>query len=70
MATKVVEIRCPHNPRRLLLKVGRPVFVDGANMIEVACRACRDDMRHEGKTVMLVVHYYNVLGQIVDTQVS
>ena len=68
--TRPVDIRCPYHQRRLLLKIGRPVIIDGANLIEVACRDCRNDRRAAGEDVTLVVHHYNVLGQIVDTTIT
>lgn len=64
-----VEIRCPRHSMRLLLKIGRPRVVDGANVIEVACRDCRKDLRRDGRDVRDVIHVYNVLGEVVETRV-
>jgi hypothetical protein len=61
------EIRCPRHPGRLLLKIAKVVQVDGANLIEVACRDCRKDARDAGRTPALVLHRYNVLGTLVET---
>lgn len=66
----MVDIRCPRHPIRLLLRVGTPVKVDGANLIEVACRDCRTDRRKAGIPAALVVHRYNVLGELVETVVE
>lgn len=65
-----VEIRCPAVPLRLLLRLGSPVLVDGANLIEVACRGCKTDYRKAGEQVSLVVHRYNVMGALVETVIS
>lgn len=62
-----VEIRCPRHPARLLLKIAHVVQVDGANLIEVACRDCRKDARDAGRDARLVLHRYNVLGTLVET---
>lgn len=64
-----VEIRCPHHSQRLLLRMGRPVQVDGANLIEVACRDCRTDRRKAGERVSLVLYRFNVLGELVEMDV-
>lgn len=67
----MIDIRCPRFPVRLLLRIGNPVVTaDGANLIEVACKDCRTDRRRAGQKVDLVVHRYNVLGQLVETEVS
>lgn len=66
----MIDIRCPRHPVRLLLRVGRPMKVDGANLIEVACRDCRKDARDAGADVRLVLHRYNVLGELVETVVE
>lgn len=62
-----VDIRCPRSPVRLLLRIGRPTRVDGANMIEVACRDCRTDRRRAGENVAVVLHRFNVMGDLVET---
>lgn len=65
-----IEIRCPANPVRLLLRVGHIVQIEGANMIEVACRDCRNQHRKNGEKVDLVLHRFNVAGELVETEVS
>lgn len=62
-----IEIRCPRHPGRLMLKIAQVVQVDGANLIEVACRDCRNDRRKAGDRVELVLHRYNVLGSLTET---
>jgi hypothetical protein len=66
----MIDIRCPRHPVRLLLRIGRPVKVDGANLIEIACRDCRTDERRTDPGVRLVVHRYNVVGELVETVVD
>lgn len=65
-----IEIRCPAVPLRLLLRLGAPVLVDGANLIEIACRGCKTDYRKAGQEVSLVLHRYNVMGQLVETEIQ
>lgn len=62
-----VEIRCPENKTRLLLKLARPAVIDGANLLEVACRDCKRDHRDDVPAVTLVLHRFNVLGELVET---
>lgn len=66
----MIDIRCPRHPVRLLLRIGAPKKIDGANLIEVACRDCRADRRKAGEAVSLVLHRYNVLGELVETVVE
>lgn len=65
----IVDLRCPEHYGTLLLRIGRPVIVDGANMIEVACKSCRNDLRRRGDAVFRVLHRYNVIGDLVETEV-
>lgn len=66
----MIDVRCPNHPVRLLLRVGKPVNVDDANLIEVACRDCRRDLQKAGQQATLVLHRYNVLGELVETVVD
>jgi hypothetical protein len=66
----MIDIRCPRHPVRLLLRIGKPMKVDGANLIEIACRDCRNDARRTDPTVSLVLHRYNVVGELVETVVE
>ena len=65
-----VDFRCPAHPVRLLLRIGKPVVIDGANLIEVACRDCRTDYRKAGVDATLVLHRFNVLGELIETVVD
>jgi hypothetical protein len=66
----MIDIRCPRHPIRLLLRIGKPVKVDGANLIEAACRDCRTDERRRDPAVKLVLHRYNVMGELVETVID
>lgn len=63
------ELRCPRHRIRLMLKVARPRVVDGANLIEVACRDCRKELRAQGQQVTDVIHVFNVIGEHISTRV-
>lgn len=64
----IVELRCDRNPSRLLAKVGKPKIVDG-NLIEIACLDCRKRLKREGRDVRLVLHRFDVLGELIETEV-
>jgi hypothetical protein len=51
------------------MRIGHAVQVDGANLIEVACRDCAKERRQAGEDVRQVLHRYNVLGQLVATEI-
>ena len=67
---KIVEIRCPSGPGRLLSKLlvggDRPHITDD-NLIEFACGDCRRLLRHKGVEVGYVLHRYSLDGQLVET---
>jgi hypothetical protein len=70
---ETIEIRCPVGPRRLLSKLlvdgGRPKHVDG-NLIEFACDDCKRTLRRQGETLSLVLHRYDLAGNLVETLVE
>lgn len=70
----VVEVRCPSNPRNLLAKLiqsGEPVIpVTSDNLLELFCRRCTQHSRAEDPSVHRVLHRYNVIGELVETQVT
>jgi hypothetical protein len=49
-----------------LLRAGTATIADG-NLIEVACRSCRDDARREGRPVLVVLHRFGMDGAFVET---
>lgn len=68
------DLRCPSS-NRLFAKTRD---VDGAiyevlgvedNLIEIACRDCRNGHRVNGEDVMMVVHRFTLLGDCVETEV-
>jgi len=67
--TTMVELRCDRNPSKLLGKVDRPVIVEG-NLIEIACYDCVKRLRKDGETVQRVLHRWNVLGELIETEVQ
>lgn len=72
MTVLEIEVRCPVGPRRLFAKIvaegGRPKIVEG-NLIEFACSDCRRLRRLSGEPVTLVLHRYDLAGQLVETEV-
>lgn len=69
--TTVVEVRCPEHLGRLFFKQimeFEPHIVPG-NLIEVACHDCKRKLVREGEQVEHVFHRYNLLGELVETEV-
>lgn len=71
---KIVELRCPNSPRGLLARMKRdgekPVYVDGM-LVEFVCRDCARAMRKDGDVaVRRVYHRYNVLGELIESEVQ
>lgn len=64
-----VELRCLVGPKRLFGKaitaVGRIVAVD--NLMEFACSDCKRARRKAGLEVELVLHRFNLMGELVET---
>ena len=61
------DVRCPVNPSRLFFKIGGDAVVGADNVIEVACKDCRDRDRKAGHRTALVVHRFTVAGDLVAT---
>lgn len=71
--SEVVDLRCPVGPRQLLGKVLREsgrVPVDSSNLMELACRDCARTLRRSDPTVARVVHRYDLLGNLVESEIS
>jgi hypothetical protein len=70
--SQTVELRCPVGPQRLLSKLRMsgiaPVYTDD-NLIEFACSDCKRTLRNSGRTVLYVLHRYNFIGVLVETEV-
>lgn len=70
---QLVELRCPIGPRALLAKVvklGDHHARTSDNLLELSCRDCRRTERVRDPSVSLVVHRFNVLGELVESAVS
>lgn len=70
---RTVDLRCPNVPGRLLAKVRQAqdhsAIVDG-NLLELACRDCRSIIAgQEGKKPTLVLHRFNVLGALIESEI-
>jgi hypothetical protein len=68
-----IELRCSENPRRMFAKLlhegsGAPVVVPG-NLLEFACRDCTKQEREEDHDVIRVLHRFNILGELVESEV-
>jgi len=70
--TADVEFRCVAYPGvlfgRLRLRDGGVRIVEG-NLVEFACRSCRREVCRAGGSVALVLHRFNLLGELVETEV-
>ena len=71
--TEIIDIRCPEDPRHLFLKLRRagetPHVTDG-NLIELACYECKKLRRKEDPNVIRVLHFYDLLGELIETKVE
>ena len=69
MESNEVELRCLAGPKRLFGKLiqdqGRVVVV--GNLMEFACSDCKRTRRKVGLDVELVLHRFNLLGELVET---
>ena len=69
---ETIEIRCPVDSRRLFTKLvlsGEvPSYVEG-NLIEFSCDECKAIHRKRGSPVFRVLHRYNFVGDLVETEV-
>ena len=69
-----LDLRCPHGPRQLLAKVSRDgdyhAMSDDRLTLDIACRDCAKQARKMDPRVRRVVHRFNVLGELVTTQVQ
>lgn len=66
------ELRCDANPARLFAKIFLDPEAEGrvveGNLIEFACRDCRRRLTSD-QTPRLVLHRFNVVGDLVETEV-
>lgn len=72
-APSTVDIRCPIGPRKLLAKMlvnNEKPIVTSDNLLELACQDCRRNLRQEGQdNIRLVVHRFNIIGELVMTEI-
>jgi hypothetical protein len=72
MTAAVVEYRCDKNPGRLFTKLRttgeRPVILEG-NLWEFSCRECARDERRTDLSVVRVLHRFDILGTLVESEV-
>jgi hypothetical protein len=67
------ELRCPENLSKLLLKLklaGETPKVSDGNLLEIACRDCRDFYRETDPGTKLVLHYFDFAGRFVETVIK
>ena len=69
--TRIVQMRCPNDGRRLFGKVllepddkPEPSFT-----IQFSCRECRKASEKAGDVVDMILHYYDSCGRFVRTEV-
>lgn len=73
-AVETIDLTCPLNPMMLLGRIraaGMPITITTDNLIELSCRDCRYKVakRHsDGKKPRMVLHRYNLLGDLVESQ--
>lgn len=73
MSSTALDLRCDQNPKRLLARIRDPeagVSIVEGNLIEVACDYCKSEARRRDSTIKLVVHRWNVLGELIETEVT
>lgn len=72
MGVDRIEVRCPVGTGRLFAMAvangERPVMADG-NLMEFVCRDCAKELRQTDPSVARVLHRYNIIGELVETDV-
>lgn len=71
-SAREVELRCPTGPRKLFAKLrlaGISTPVNQDNLIELSCQDCRRRHRSEGRSVHLVLHRFDISGELIETEV-
>jgi len=70
--TADVEFRCVAYPGVLFgrLRLGEEgVRIVEGNLVEFACRSCRREACRAGSSVALVLHRFNLLGELIETDI-
>jgi len=65
-----VDLRCPVGPKRLLARLApmERAHVTEDNLVELACSDCVRTLRREGRDVRRVLHRFNFLGELVESE--
>ena len=66
----IVELRCPVGPKRLFSKLIRndeKPNITSDNLIEFACSDCRKRLKDKGLKYTLVLHRYDLIGNLIET---
>lgn len=79
---RVIELRCPRDyknpdgscsPGKLFAELrvagGRPQVIQPDNHLVLACGDCKRWYRRRGRDVFRVLHYYNLLGELMKTEI-
>jgi hypothetical protein len=69
----MVEFRCDKNPLKMfgrLITSGERPKVTNDNLMEFQCQACRTTYGRSGKKPRRVLHRFNIVGDLVETEVS
>lgn len=67
-----VEVRCPVGIGRLFTKLklaGESPKITDDNLLEFACADCRKRLVRSGDPATLVLHRYNFVGELIETEV-
>lgn len=68
-----VDIRCPVGPQELLMRyrmVDAVVTIDKWNLMELMCSFCTRMGRKQDKTVKRVIHKYNLLAELCESEIE
>ena len=66
-----IPLRCPVGPKRLLAIVkstGDHHGIVSGNLLELSCRDCRSLYGNDGRKPKQVLHRFNVIGELVETE--
>lgn len=68
------DLRCPVGPKKLLGRVrkeGDHAAIVSDNLLELACRDCRNSVQLEsGRKPQVVFHRFNILGELVESEIK
>ncbi len=64
--TDMVELRCPDGMGKLLARTAR---LEADGVVELACNNCARALRATGRPCARVLHRFNLLGELLATDV-